>query len=185
MLAGQSARVWHEDGDRTGVVPEKKTARKKRQPETTAFSEVSVRSVRSERGFSFVDLVVVLVIIGVMMGVMAPLSRRIIASYQLNSATQTLIADLSQAKIRAIQSNSIVPVSRQSPRRYQLPGVTRELPVFVHFKPESVPSIAYNGLGTLTQPSEGVRKFVLTNVYGQSREIRMYPGGGYELRKRP
>jgi type II secretory pathway pseudopilin PulG len=132
-----------------------------------------------------VDLVVVLVLIGVVMGMVAPLGRRIIASYQLNSATQTLLADLSQAKIRAIQSNSIVRVERPSRRLYQMPGTTRQLPASVRFKSESVASVAYNGLGTLTQPSEGVRKFVLTNVYGKSREIRMYPGGGCEMRKGP
>lgn len=132
-----------------------------------------------------VDLIVVLVLIGVVLGMTAPLTRRIIANYQLNSATQTLLADLSQSRIRAIQSNSIVQVSRLSPRLYQMPGTTRELPVFVRFKSESVSSISYNGLGTLTQASEGVRKFVLTNAYGQSREIRMYPGGGYEMRKGP
>lgn len=141
-----------------------------------------MRSLRSERGFTMVEMVVVLLLIGAVLGSTAPLSRRLLANYQLNTATHTLIADLSQAKIHAIQSNSIVPVERDTDRLYRMPGQARKLPGMVRFKAESVKSISYNGLGALTQASEGIRKFVLVDAYGRTREIRMYPGGGHEVR---
>ncbi len=141
-----------------------------------------MRPLRCVRGFTMVDMVMVLLFMGVILATTAPLSRRLVADYQLNTATQTLMADISQAKIHAIQSNSIVPLRRNSNRQYRVPRTTRELPGMVRFKAESVDSVAYSGLGTLTQPSEGVRKFVLINSYGETREIRMYPGGGYEVR---
>lgn len=128
-----------------------------------------------------VDMAVVLLLIGAAMGTSGPLSRRVIAMYQLNTAAQTLAADLSQAKIRAIQSNALATVVRESNRDYRVEGYPRRLPGMVRFDVASTDSVVYNGLGAMGDGAS--HRFVLVNLFGESREIVVYAAGGHEVRK--
>jgi Tfp pilus assembly protein FimT len=128
-----------------------------------------------------VDIAVVLFLIGAAMSVSGPLSRRVVASYQLTSAVQTLVSDLAQTKIRAIQSNAVSTVRRESDRDYRAANHPRRLPGMVRFESSSTDSVAYNGLGAVTDGAAHV--FVLENVFGEAREVRVYAAGGHEVRK--
>jgi len=136
---------------------------------------------RCERGYTLVDMAVVLILIGTVLGTTGPLSRRVVARYQLSTAVQTLVADLTQVKIRAIQSNAVVTLRRESNRDYRVAGAPRQLPGMVRFDGGSADSVAYNGLGALSGGS--TQRFVLVNAFGETREIRVYASGGHEVRR--
>ncbi|HSG81900.1 MAG TPA: hypothetical protein VLC48_06610, partial [Gemmatimonadota bacterium] len=75
-----------------------------------------------KRGYTLVDMAVVLILIGAALSMSGPLSRRVIANYQLNTAVQTLASDLAQTKIRAIQANAVSTLIRESDRYYRAAG---------------------------------------------------------------
>lgn len=136
---------------------------------------------RCQRGYTLVDTAVVLMLIGTVLSTTGPLSRRVVARYQLNTAVHTLVADLAQAKIRAIQSNAVATVRRESNRDYRVSGSPRQLPGMVRFDAASADSVVYNGLGALSGGS--TQRFVLVNSFGETREVRVYAAGGHEVRK--
>jgi hypothetical protein len=127
-----------------------------------------------------VDMAVVLLLTGTALSTTGPLSRRVVARYQLNTAVQTLLADLGQAKIRAIQSNAVATVRRESERDYRVTNYPRRLPRMVRFEAASVDSVSFNGLGAVTDGVAHV--FILSNPY-ESKEVRVYAAGGHEVRK--
>ncbi len=133
------------------------------------------------RGYTVVDLAVVMGIMATLMGTSGPLSRRVVSRYQLNSAVHSLAADLAQAKVRAIQTNAVVPVVRESGRVYQVDGHTRRLPGLVRFAPESAEALSFNGLGAMADGR--THTFVLTTSFGDAHEVRLYAAGGCEVRK--
>lgn len=128
-----------------------------------------------------IDLVVLLFLIAAVMGTTAPLSRRVVARYQLSTAVQTLVSDLSQTKVRAIQSNTVMTLRRESSRDYRAAGYPRRLPGLVQFDVSSADSVTYNGLGAVSDGA--ARELVLVNVYGESRRVRVYAAGGHEVQK--
>ena len=138
-------------------------------------------SLNCKRGYTMVEVAVVMTLIGGMMSMGGPLSRRVIANYQLNTAVQVLMSDLAQTKIRAIQSNAVSVVKRESNRDYRAAGHPRQLPRMVRFEDASADSVAFNGLGAVTDGTAHV--FVLTNSFGETREVRVYAAGGHEARK--
>ncbi|NIR46073.1 MAG: hypothetical protein GWN99_16725 [Gemmatimonadetes bacterium] len=137
--------------------------------------------VNGRRGYTLVDMTVVLIIIGAVLSMSAPLSRRVIANYQLNTAVQTLTSDLAQTKIRAIQANEVSTVKLESESYYRAAGHPRELPGMVKFDGSSSDSVAFNGLGAVTDGT--AHAFLLVNTYGETREVRIYAAGGHEVRK--
>lgn len=138
-------------------------------------------SLNCKKGYTLVDMAVVLILIGAALSMSGPLSRRVIADYQLNTSVQTLMSDLAQTKIRAIQGNEVATVRLESERYYRAAGHPRELPGMVRFDDESSDSVAFNGLGAVTDGA--THRFVLTNSYGVTREVRVYASGGHEVRK--
>ena len=128
-----------------------------------------------------VDMTVVLFLVGAAMSVSGPLSRRVVATYQLNAAVQTLVSDLAQTKIRAIQANAVSTVKRESNRDYRAAGHPRRLPGMVRFEESSADSVAYNGLGAVTDGT--AHAFVLRNSFGEARVVRVYAAGGHEVKK--
>jgi Tfp pilus assembly protein FimT len=133
------------------------------------------------RGYTLVDQAVMLLLIGVVLGITGPLSRRAIARYQLNAAVHELAADLAQAKMRAIQSNAVAAVIRESDRDYRVAGSARHLPGMVRFDDTSADTVSFNGLGAVTDGTS--KRFILVNSLGASQEIRIYAAGGQEVRK--
>ena len=134
-----------------------------------------------KRGYTLVEMTVVVFLIGGALSTSGPLSRRVIARYQLSTAVQTLASDLTQAKIRAIQSNAVSTVRLESTRDYRASGYPRRLPGMVRFDEASADSVAFNGLGAVTDGA--LRVFVLVNTYDDAWEVRVYAAGGHEVRK--
>ncbi len=138
-------------------------------------------TLRCQRGYTMIDLAVVLLLIGAALSTTGPLSRRVVARYELNTAAQTLAADLSQAQIRAIQSNALAVVARESIRRYRVASSPRRLPGMVRFDGESADSVVFNGLGAMSDGT--THRFVLVNSFGEAREVVIYAAGGHEVRR--
>ncbi len=138
-------------------------------------------SVGGSRGYTMIDLVVLLLLIAAVMGTTAPLSRRVVARYQLSTAAQTLVSDLSQTKVRAIQSNQLTTLRLESSRDYRAAGYPRRLPGLVHFDVSSADSVTYNGLGAVADGA--ARQLILVNAYGELRRVRVYAAGGHEVQK--
>jgi Tfp pilus assembly protein FimT len=128
-----------------------------------------------------IDTAVVLLLIGAAMSTAGPLSRRVVSRYQLNTAAQTLAADLAQAKIRAIQTNAVTTVRLESSRDYRASGYPRRLPSAVRFEATSADSVSFNGLGAVADGT--TPRIVLVDPFGEAREIRVYASGGHEVRK--
>lgn len=132
-------------------------------------------------GHTLVDLAVVVTLIATAVGTAGPLSRRVIARYQLNTAAHVLATDLARTKISAIKANAIATFLRTSDRDYRASGHPRQLPRMVRFTASSADSLAFNGLGAL---QDGLtHRFELYNSFGESVEVRVYAGGGYEVVK--
>ena len=133
------------------------------------------------QGYSLVDTAVMVLLIGTVLGTTAPLGRRVVASYQLNTAAQALSAELAEAKILAVKTNSVATVMLESKNEYSVAGSWRQLPGMVRFDAASDDSLAFNGLGALTA---GVtQRLVLVNKFDEKRELRVYAAGGHEIRK--
>jgi hypothetical protein len=135
--------------------------------------------IREDRGFTLIDISVVLLMLGIALGLTAPMSRRIIARFELNSAAQTLTSDLEYAKIRAIQSNAVTVLWRETARDYRVDGRPRRLPAMVRFGDASVDSLRFNGLGATVD--SGIQRLVLENSLGERLEVRVFSSGGYEV----
>lgn len=136
--------------------------------------------VVSQKGYTLIEMLSVLTLLAIAMGSSTPLSRRVISRYQLNTAAQMLVSDLSQAKIRAIQTNAMATVKRESDRDYRASGAPRRLPSMVRFDEAAIDSVTFNGLGAV---SDGATvSFVLIDSYGETREVRVYAAGGHEVR---
>lgn len=142
---------------------------------------MSVNYVRCDRGFTLVDLVNAMMLIVLIMGGTTLMGQRAIARYQLNAAARTLAADVTHAKMRAIQTNAIASLARESNSFYRASGTPRQLPGAVRFDAVSADSVAFNGLGAVSDGA--TRQFVLKNQYGDAREVHIYAAGGQEVRK--
>lgn len=166
-------RTWHDAGNAWLSAP---TA-----DELAPRGRTAMSLLRNERGFTIVDVAVVLFLLGVALSLTAPISRRIVARYELNTAAHTLSSDLAYAKMRAIQSNSITVLRRETERQYRVDGRPRQLPSMVRFAEASVDSLGFNGLGSTVD--RGPLLLVLENRFGERIEVRIYSSGGYQVRR--
>lgn len=140
-----------------------------------------MRFMRCTRGFTMVDLINAMLLIALIMGMTTLLGQRAIARYQLNAAARTLVSDLTHAKMRAIQTNAVAKLTRESERDYRASGMPRQLPGAVRFDVGSADSVSFNGLGAVA--GGGTRQFVLVNQFGDAREVHIYAAGGQEVRR--
>ncbi len=136
-------------------------------------------TLRCRRGYTLIDVVVVLTLISAAVGVVGPLTWRIVARYQLNSAAQMLSADLVLTRMTAIQANAVTQLQRVSNREYRASGRPRRLPSMVRFAAASTDSIAFNGLGAMEDGES--HSFHLYSTLGESVDVRVYAGGGHEV----
>ena len=152
------------------------------RPSGRGLWRTSMTTLRCKKGHTLIDVAVVVTLIATAVTTAGPLSRRVIARYQLATATHVLATDLARARISAIKANAATAVLRTSDRDYRASGHPRQLPRMVRFTDSSVDSLAFNGLGAL---QDGVtHRFELYNTFGESTEVRVYAGGGHEVVKR-
>lgn len=137
--------------------------------------------LKCKKGHTLIDLAVVVTLIVTAVSTAGPLSRRVVARYQLNTAAHVLTADLVRTRVSAIKANAVTSFVRTSDTAYQASGHPRQLPGMVRFSEASADSLAFNGLGAL---QDGVtHSFELYNTFGESIEVRVYAGGGHEVVK--
>ncbi|MCW5206950.1 GspH/FimT family pseudopilin, partial [Desulfobulbus sp. F5] len=65
---------------------------------------------KDEAGFSFVELMVVIALIGILSAIAAPNFLRSLPQKRLKAAARTLYADMQRARMSAVRRNSKVPV---------------------------------------------------------------------------
>ena len=140
-----------------------------------------MKSLTCKGGYTLVDIAVVVTLIATAVGIAGPLSRRVVARYQLNAAAHVLVSDLARTKISAIKANAVTTFVRTTEREYRASGHPRQLPSMVRFTASSADSLAFNGLGAL---QDGLaHRLELYSSFGESVEVRVYAGGGYEVVK--
>ena len=105
--------------------------------------------LKCKKGHTLIDIAVVMTLLATAVSTAGPLTRRVIAHYQLNTAAHVLTADLVRARVGAIKANAVTSFYRTSDRYYRASGHPRQLPRMVRFTDASADSLAFNGLGAL------------------------------------
>ena len=72
------------------------------------------------RGFSLLELMIVIVMIGIMTAIVAPNYSEYRRRWELESAAQQLVGNLHRARIEAIMQNKVVWVARTSSSAYTI-----------------------------------------------------------------
>jgi type IV fimbrial biogenesis protein FimT len=67
--------------------------------------------MKRDDGFSFIELLAVLVILGVLTAITVPGFLAFIPNYRLNAAAQEMLGDIQLAKLRAIKQGNVVAVA--------------------------------------------------------------------------
>lgn len=75
---------------------------------------------RGERGFTFIEMAIVLAMMAVIIGISVPTISGALSHYRLNTASQCLISDLHLARQLALKENRSVRVNFTSQRNYQI-----------------------------------------------------------------
>jgi prepilin-type N-terminal cleavage/methylation domain-containing protein len=136
--------------------------------------EVSVSTTRPaaagpERGFSLIEMVIVIGIIGVMAAVALPAIGRYIRNYKIRGASQEVAGELQKARSKAIMTNTNSGVSfvigDQDSYRYVMEDLTgteqlgplKDLPAGVVFEvpggADAGPTLRFNRLGSFCNPA--------------------------------
>jgi prepilin-type N-terminal cleavage/methylation domain-containing protein len=126
---------------------------------------------RSDRGFSLVEMLTVVLIIGIMAAVGFPAISRYVRNYKVRGATREVTGEMQTARSRAIMSNtnsgvSFLVVDADSYRLIQEDltgderyGVLKDLPSGVLFEAttadKSGRSLRFNRLGGFCNPAAG------------------------------
>ena len=106
----------------------------------------------SRTGFTLVELVLVLVIVGVVTALALPVFAKVRRGWRIESATQQLVGDLQRARVEAIKRNEVVYLAKSGPTTYAIRFVgVRELPKGVSFGSEAPDTVKFAPFGpTLT-----------------------------------
>jgi type IV fimbrial biogenesis protein FimT len=83
--------------------------------------------IMSRRGFTLVEIVIVIVVAGLLMGIAAPRFTRMRNSLRLDTAARTLAADLRRAQTEAIKRNKTIVVAKVSDSTYSMTDVGNRL----------------------------------------------------------
>jgi prepilin-type N-terminal cleavage/methylation domain-containing protein len=83
--------------------------------------------IGSRRGFTLVEIVIVIVVAGLLMGIAAPRFTRMRNSLRLDTAARTLAADLRRAQTEAIKRNKTIVVAKVNDSTYSMTDVGNRL----------------------------------------------------------
>ena len=88
----------------------------------------AVSQAKNDRGFSLIDLIIVLAVTLVLASIALPPIGNTIRSVRLDATTSTLAGDLARARIEALKRNQVVDVTLTSETEYEIEFVgVREL----------------------------------------------------------
>ncbi len=130
-------------------------------------------------GFSLVQLITAIVILGVLSAIAIARSGEIIRNSRLESAAQQLVGDLYRARVEAIKRNQAVYIAQAGPTEYMIQFVgARELPSAVSFGAGVPDTVRFAPFGpTLT----GAATYILT-LGGKTRMVDVHASGVASVR---
>ena len=85
-----------------------------------------LKTMRNRSGFTAVELVVVIAVLGLMMAIGIPNYLSYLPNWRLRSAARDLYSNMQLAKAAAIKTNSTCTVSYSSPGTYTISGAMAE-----------------------------------------------------------
>ncbi len=135
------------------------------------------RSRASESGIALHDVLLALMVTAVLSTMALPVGRSGVATYELSAATTTVCRDLERARLKALEANAEVMVSRESERSYRIAERVQRLPKGARFSSTSADSLVFNRLGAVSDG--GVATFVI-ELGDRSRELRVGAAGAVE-----
>lgn len=126
------------------------------------------------RGFTLIEMIMVLVIAGVLMSIVLPGTTRLRNGMQIDSGAQTFMRELMRAQTQAIKKNTPRTVKKLGATTYQVEGLAvTTLPEGVKFASGSADSARFAAFGPpLTGAS--VFRFELANL---TRTVRVTASG--------
>ena len=132
------------------------------------------QSASVRRGFSLLELMIVIVMIGIMTAIVAPNYSEYRRRWELESAAQQLVGNLHRARIEAIMQNKVVWVAQSSSTAYTIRFLgERNLSGAVTFVGDA-DTIKFAPFG----PTLSGLATVELQLQGRSAEVRVDVAGG-------
>lgn len=79
-----------------------------------------LRTLRTQRGFTLGELIVVIGMVGVISAAMAPMASTIVGHHRLQAATRQLSFEVSRARMQAVGQNVFIRLALVDPTHYVL-----------------------------------------------------------------
>ena len=132
----------------------------------------------SRRGFTMIELLIVLAVMSVLMSIVAPRFNEYRDSWELESAAQQLVGDVHRARIEAFKRNQVVWLTMTSSTAYttRFLGVS-ELPGVTTFSSGVGDTVKFTSFGpTLTGPVD-----LSLQHSGRTMVVRVDAAGGTQV----
>ena len=152
------------------------TARHRRRAPSTRF-RWALSVSRGSRGFTLVELLTAIAVMGILAAIATPAVERISRSLRIEGSAQALVGDLNRARTEAIKRNTGVELTLVGEHTYRISGVgLRRLDAEVQFAEGSPDTVRFNGFGSAIQGREmytvrlgTLERRVVLDAAGQAR----------------
>ena len=109
----------------------------------------ALHSTRTTRGFTLVETLCAIVIVGIAAAIATPKVDDMARSLRIEGSAQAFVGDLNRAHSEAIKRNAAVSVVLGGAQRYRITGIgTRYLDEDVRFAGTSPDTVQFTGFGT-------------------------------------
>jgi len=109
----------------------------------------ALRSTRTTRGFTLVETLVTIAIVGIAAAIATPEIAGVARNLRIEGSAQAFVGDLNRARSEAIKRNAVVQVDLSGAQKYKIGGVgVRRLDAEVRFTGSSPDTVRFTGFGT-------------------------------------